>query len=79
MKPFRLAAFLCGCALAAAAQGPRVAVPAGPPAGRTLIWVLEPDNKLAAYDAVDFRHWGDSGAKALTGIKASGALQAFVR
>jgi hypothetical protein len=58
MKPFRLAAFLCGCTLAAAAQAPRVAVPAGPPAGRTLIWVLEPDNKLAAYDAADFRHWG---------------------
>jgi len=57
MKPFRLAAFLCGCTLAAAAQGPRVAVPAGPPAGRTLIWVLQPDNKLAAYDAADFRHW----------------------
>ena len=57
MKPFRLAAFLCGCTLAAAAQAPRVAVPVGPPAGRTLIWVLQPDNKLAAYDAADFRQW----------------------
>lgn len=57
MKPFRLAAFLCGCTLVAAAQTPQVAVPAGPPAGRTLIWVLQPDNKLAAYDAADFRHW----------------------
>jgi len=58
MKPFSLAAFLCGCVLAAAAQAPRVAVPAGPPAGRILIWVVQPDNKLAAYDAADFRHWG---------------------
>ena len=57
MKPFRLAAFLCSCTLAAAAQAPRVAVPAGPPAGHTLIWVLQSDNKLAAYDAADFRHW----------------------
>ena len=57
MKLFSLTAVLCGCALAAAAQAPRVAVPAGPPAGRTLIWVLQPDNKLAAYDAADFRNW----------------------
>ena len=57
MKLFSLTAVLCNCALAAAAQAPRVAVPAGPPAGRTLIWVLQPDNKLAAYDAADFRNW----------------------
>ncbi len=57
MKLLRLTAVLCGCALAAAAQAPRVAVPAGPPANRTLVWVLQPDNKLAAYDAGDFRNW----------------------
>jgi hypothetical protein len=57
MKLVSLIAVLCGCALTAAAQAPRVAVPAGPPADRTLIWVLQPDNKLAAYDAADFRNW----------------------
>ena len=57
MKLFSLTAVLCGCALTAAAQAPRVAVPAGPPANRTLIWALQPDNKLAAYDAADFRNW----------------------
>jgi len=57
MKVFGFTTFLCCCALTAAAQAPRVAIAAGPPANRTLIWVLQPDNKLAAYDAADFRHW----------------------
>jgi hypothetical protein len=57
MKLFSFIAVLCGCALTAAAQAPRAAVLAGPPADRTLIWVLQPDNKLAAYDAANFRNW----------------------
>ena len=57
MKPFRWISVLCACVLAAQAQAPRVAVPAGPPANRTLFWVLQPDNRLAAYDAADFRNW----------------------
>jgi hypothetical protein len=48
MRLFGLARVLCVYALVAAAQAPQAAVPAGPPAGRTLIWVLQPDNKLAA-------------------------------
>lgn len=57
MKLFQLMAVLCPCVLAAAEPAPQIAVPAGPPASRTLIWVLEPDNRLAAYDAADFRNW----------------------
>ncbi len=54
MKLLRLATVLLAGAAAAWAQ---VAVLAGPPPGRTLIWVVQPDNRLAAYDAGDFRLW----------------------
>jgi len=57
MRLSGLTAVLCGCALVAAAQAPRIAVPAGPPADRTLIWVVQPDSKLAAYGAANFRNW----------------------
>jgi hypothetical protein len=57
MRLIRLTATLTSCALAASAQAPRVAVPASPTANRPLIWVLQPDNRLAAYDDADFRNW----------------------
>jgi hypothetical protein len=55
MPSFRLVAVLCGCAATVAAQAARLAAPSGPPVGRTLIWVLQAENTLAAYDATDFR------------------------
>ena len=57
MKLFGLTAVLCAFAMAAAAQSPRVNIQTGPPAARTLIWVLQADGKLAAHDAADFRNW----------------------
>lgn len=41
----------------ASAQTPRVAVAAGPPPDRRAIWVLQPDHKLARYDAAQFKLW----------------------
>ncbi len=55
MKLFRLVCALCACGLAAAAQPPPVTVPTGP-ANRKLIWVLQSGNRLAAFDAVNFRN-----------------------
>ncbi len=57
MKLLRLAAFLISGALAGSAQAPKAAVMAGPPPGRTLIWVVQAGNRLAAYDAGDFHLW----------------------
>jgi hypothetical protein len=51
-------AVLLGCALAASAQAPRIAVSAASPTNRALIWVLQPDNRLAVYDAAGFRSRG---------------------
>src|SRR5512142_2419680 len=55
MPLLRIVAVRWVCAIAAAAQPPRMALPAGPPPGGALIWVLQPDNTLAAYSATDFR------------------------
>lgn len=54
MKLFCLILAVCACLLTAAAQPPPVAVLTGPDAHRKLIWV-QSGNRLAAFDAVDFR------------------------
>lgn len=56
MKLLHFAVLLAGV-LAGSSQAAQVVVMAGPPAGRTLIWVLQPDNMLAVYDAADFHLW----------------------
>ena len=53
----RVLLLLASLSLGLRAQTARVSVMAGVPPGRAAIWVLQPDNKLAAYDAADFRHW----------------------
>lgn len=57
MNLLRLAAVMLVGALAGLAHAGQVAVMAGPPPGRTLIWVLQADNMLAVYDAADFHLW----------------------
>jgi len=54
MKLFCLILAVCACLLTAAAQPPPVAVLTGPDANLKLIWV-QSGNRLAAFDAVDFR------------------------
>jgi hypothetical protein len=52
-----LAAIMALVAVYASAQIARVAVMAGLPPGVRAIWVLQSDNKLARYDAAQFKLW----------------------
>jgi len=39
------------------AQTVRIAIPAGPPAGRKVIWILGADDRLSEYGGADFHLW----------------------